>query len=107
MSNFLKYTDTDHGSFIARSQPELTAIKSERRPGRPASKAEDRLQQRIDDEERELKSGFWVPDLRDEVTRDRLERWSGQWAGLNTLVFVRVVKGGGIKESKFPPKGLS
>ena len=94
-------------SFIARSQSELTVVKTQRRPGRPASKVEDRLQQRVDDEEGELRSGFWVPDLRDEVTRDRLGRWGGEWAGLNTLGFVRVVKGGAIRESKFPPKGLS
>ena len=56
---------------------------------------------------REYRAGFWVPDIGDEDGRTRLERWNGEWAGLNALKFVRVVEAGGIRPSSFPPKGLS
>lgn len=94
-------------SFISRDDEELEEIRSQRRPGRPASKAEERLAEAKDAEEREHKGGFWVPDLRDEDSRSKLEGWNGDWAGLNSLHFVRVVKKGDIKPSTFPPKGLS
>jgi len=85
----------------------LAEAKAERRPGRPPTKTEEQISQRIDAEEKEFKAGFWAPDLRDEEVRKMLERWGRQWAGLNTLKFVRVVKGGTIKPSIFPPKGMS
>ena len=86
---------------------ELDSLKAERRRGRPPSSQEDRLRHRKEDELREYKSGFWAPDLRDEESRLRLERWNGEWAALNALTFVRIVSGGRIKPSSFPPKGLS
>ncbi|RMZ84212.1 hypothetical protein DV738_g474, partial [Chaetothyriales sp. CBS 135597] len=70
---------------------------------------EERIVNRKEAEMREYRAGFWVPDLRDEQGRAKLERWAGEWSGLNTLNFVRVVKGegGAVKTSSFPPKGLS
>lgn len=94
-------------SFIAREQDELDEIKAAHRPGRPKSKAEERIQDRIDAEEREFKGGFWVPDIRDEACLEKLKRWGGQWGGLSTMTYIRVVKGAEIKSSSFPPKGLS
>jgi translation machinery-associated protein 16 len=94
-------------SFIARENDDLEAAKAERRPGRPPSKAEERIIDRRDFEEREYKSGFWIPDLRSLEGREKLDRWSGDWAGLNTLTFVRLTKDGIIKPSSFPPKGQS
>lgn len=94
-------------SFIDREDEELAEAKAQRRPGRPASKQEDQITQRKDAEEREFRSGFWVPDLRNDDCRQKLERWAGSWAGLNTMDFVRIVKEGEIKASSFPPKGLS
>jgi translation machinery-associated protein 16 len=94
-------------SFIARDDEELAEIQSQRRPGRPPSKAEERITQRVEGERKEYKAGFWVPELRDEASRQKLENWSGNWAGLNNLNFVRTVSGGEIQPSTFPPKGLS
>jgi len=82
-------------------------LKAQRRAGRPSSTKEDQIRQQKDAEQREFRAGFWVPDIMDEESREKLERWGGDWAGLNTLRFVRVVEGGGIKQSTFPPKGLS
>lgn len=93
--------------FIAREQEELDELKAAHRPGRPRSKAEERLQDRIDAEEREFKAGFWMPDLRNEECLTKLGRWGGQWGGMSTMTYVRVVKGNEIKPSSFPPKGLS
>lgn len=94
-------------NFIARENDELDEVKAVHRPGRPKSKAEERIQDRIDAEEREFKAGFWVPDMRDEGCLERLRRWGGQWGSLSTLTYIRVVKESGIKPSSFPPKGLS
>ncbi|KAK6365901.1 translation machinery-associated protein 16 [Exophiala oligosperma] len=93
--------------FIDRETDQLEEAKSQRRPGRPPSKIEDQIKQRKEGEEREFRGGFWVPELRTDEGRSKLERWTGDWSGLNTLDFVRVVKSGSIKPSSFPPKGLS
>lgn len=94
-------------SYIGREDAELEEVKAERRPGRPMSKVEERITSRKDAEEREFKSGFWIPDLRDELGREKLERWSGDWAGLNTLKVIRITQDGTVKASSFPPKGES
>lgn len=97
----------DCRSFIAREDEELESLKARRRPGRPATSHEDSLSHRKENEQREYRAGFWIPELRDEESRSRLERWNGEWAALNTLTFVRIDSGGGIRPSSFPPKGLS
>ena len=95
------------GRYIARDDEEVAALKAQRRRGRPSSSQEDQLQHRIEAEETEFKSGFWVPDMRDEGGVRKLRAWSGDWSSLNTLKFVRIGKDGGIRASTFPPKGLS
>lgn len=94
---------------MARDDEELADIRRQQRPGRPKSKAEEQIQARIDAEQKEYRSGFWMPDMREEASLKQLQQWGGQWAGLNTLKFVRAVKGtpGEMKASSFPPKGLS
>jgi translation machinery-associated protein 16 len=94
-------------SFVGREDEELQEAQAQRRPGRPPSKVEERINDRKDAEEKEYHGGFWVPDLRDQEGRDKLERWSGDWAGLNTLKFIRITKDGTVKGSTFPPKGMS
>jgi translation machinery-associated protein 16 len=93
--------------FIDREDDQLAEAKDQRRPGRPPTKIEEQIQHRKDDEEREFRAGFWIPELRTEDARSKVERWGGDWGGLNNLEFVRIVKSGIIKPSKFPPKGLS
>lgn len=100
---------TDYFSYISRENDALAEHKAQQRPGRPKSKGQEQIEARISSEQKEFQSGIWIPDLRDEESLDKLQRWGGQWAGLNTLKFVRVVKGppSEIKASSFPPKGLS
>jgi translation machinery-associated protein 16 len=61
----------------------------------------------MDGEEKEFRSGFWVPDLLDAEGVRKLLSWPGDWSSLNTLKFVRIGKESGIRPSTFPPKGLS
>ncbi|EXJ73794.1 uncharacterized protein A1O5_03556 [Cladophialophora psammophila CBS 110553] len=94
-------------SFIDREDEELAEAKQQRRPGRPPTKVEEKISQRKEVEDREFRAGFWIPELRNGESRSKVERWAGEWGGLNTLDFVRVIKSGDIKPSSFPPKGLS
>ncbi|KAL9624245.1 MAG: hypothetical protein Q9160_001492 [Pyrenula sp. 1 TL-2023] len=93
--------------FINRHQEELEHLKAERRPGRPPSKQEERLQHRRDEEGKEIQSGFWAPDLANEQCIQNLKKWNGQWHALNTLTFVRITQDGQVKPSSFPPKSQS
>lgn len=93
--------------YVHRLDEHQTELKAQRRPGRPMSSDEERVRAVQDAEEKEFKSGFWVPDVREKDWRQKLESWNGQWAGLNTLKFVRIMNDGSVKDSSFPPKGLS
>lgn len=93
--------------FLGRDEDDLVEAQQQRRPGRPPSKVEERILERKDAEDKEYRGGLWVPELRDDESRQKIERWGGDWSGLNSLKFVRIVKDGTIKPSSFPPKGLS
>ncbi|KAK5937609.1 translation machinery-associated protein 16 [Knufia obscura] len=93
--------------FIGREDEELAEHKAAQRPGRPRSKAEDQILNRIEAEQKEHESGFWMPELRNKDSLEKLKDWGGQWAGLNTMTFVRAHRDADIKPSSFPPKGLS
>lgn len=93
--------------YLQRHDEELNALKAERRPGRPASNRQSLLEQAIKAEAQEYESGFWLPNLQDVETLQKLDEWKGLWLGLGTLRFVRVQKDGEVKESQFPPRGTS
>ena len=101
------YTDLVGCRYINRSVPEIEQLQSERRKGRPPSKREEALLQRTEAENKEFKTGFWMPDLTEEDVVSALKRWNGNWSGLSPLKFVRLTKEGGKQASTFPPKGLS
>lgn len=94
-------------TYLSRSDTALAQLKSERRPGRPASTKQTLLEQSIKTEKQEYEAGFWIPDLRDEDTVKKVAEWKGQWNGLGTMRFCRVVKEGGVRESAFPPRGAA
>ncbi len=94
-------------SYIQRHQDELEQFEKERRPGRPRSNREDLLRQKVDAEGKEYDSGFWIPNVMDADTAKDLKDWSGDWASLATLKFVRIAHDGGMRDSSFPPKGQS
>ena len=93
--------------YLNREDETLAALKAERRPGRPPSTKQTLLEQQRDLEQKEYVSGLWMPDMRDESNVKRLKNWKGDWIALSPLSYVRVVKGGEIRESAFPPKGAS
>ena len=81
--------------------------ESQRKPGRASSTREDLLRQKLDADKREWESGYWVPDLRDRVTVESLQKWKGDWLSLAVMSFIRLRKDGQINPSSFPPKGQS
>lgn len=93
--------------YLNRNEEELDHLKAERRAGRPPNTRQTLLEQLRQTEEKEHESGLWLPDLQDERTLMRLDEWSGEWAGLGVMRFVRVDKSGRVKESQFPPRGAS
>ena len=94
-------------SYLSRHNEEIAELRSQRRPGRPSSTREDLLQQFIMTEYREYDGGFWIPHMQDEGNLRMLREWNGEWTALSTLKYVRLSKDGTLKESSFPPKGLS
>lgn len=93
--------------YIHRDASEIEQLQKEQRKGRPPSTRQQALQQRTEAEEKEFKTGFWMPDLTQDGVVKNLALWNGEWASLSTLKFVRIVKGGSTLPSSFPPKGLS
>jgi translation machinery-associated protein 16 len=93
--------------YIARDEEEVATLRAQRRPGRPSSNLEDHLKNRIEAEGKEFKSGFWIPDIRDDEGVMKLRAWNRDWSSLNTLKFARIGREGGMRTSTFPPKGLS
>ncbi|KAF9892959.1 hypothetical protein FE257_000551 [Aspergillus nanangensis] len=93
--------------YINRSVPEIEQLQSERRKGRPPIKREEALLERTDAENRELKTGFWIPDFSQPEVIKALASWKGDWSGLSALKFIRLTKETGKQTSVFPPKGLS
>ena len=93
--------------YLQRDNDELARLENERRPGRPRSMREDLLKQRMVVEEREYDTGYWIPDMTDAPNLELLREWSGEWASLSTLKFVRLAKNGAKYDSSFPPKGQS
>ena len=93
--------------YLARHDDEINGLKAERRPGRPANPRQTQLEQHRKVEVQEYDSGYWLPNLQDEETLIKLDAWKGEWVGLAVMRFLRVEKGGGVKESHFPPRGSS
>lgn len=93
--------------WIHRNDAELEELRAERRKGRPPSKREELLQERIQAEEREFRSGFYMPDVTDEDSRRQLQEWNGEWSSLSTIKFIRYCENGHRQPSSFPPRGVS
>jgi translation machinery-associated protein 16 len=93
--------------FLTRHDEELEQLKAERRPGRPPATRQTALEQQIEVEKKEFESGFWVPNLQDEETLQKLDGWKGDWLSLAVMRFVRVDEKGVLRESQFPPRGAS
>lgn len=93
--------------YVERNDDELEQLRLERRAGRPPSTRQTLLEQQRKSDEKEFASGLWLPNLQDEETLVKLDRWAGDWVSLGTMRFVRVDVKGELKESQFPPRGAS
>ena len=96
-----------HSRCINRDEEEIAQLQQERRKGRPPSRREEALKQRTEAEDKEFKTGFWLPDLSDGDVLLALKHWNGHWSGLSMMKFIRLLKDGGKQASTFPPKGMS
>lgn len=76
--------------FISRDDNELDELKQKRRSNRPPSTRQVMLQQKRDNEEKELASGFLVPDLIDADNVTFLRNWNQTFGSLSTLKLIRV-----------------
>lgn len=92
---------------INRDGEELAQLQQERRKGRPPTRREEALKQRTQTEEKEFKTGFWMPDLSDKDVLLALKHWNGEWSGLSPMKFIRLTPDGVKQTSSFPPKGMS
>ncbi|KAJ6111833.1 hypothetical protein N7523_007894 [Penicillium sp. IBT 18751x] len=93
--------------YINRDEEELTQLQQERRKGRPPIRREEALTQRVETEQKEFKTGFWMPDMSDLDVLLGLKNWNRQWSGLSQLKFVRLTQAGDKQSSSFPPKSIS
>ncbi|KAI5279177.1 hypothetical protein KEM54_004306, partial [Ascosphaera aggregata] len=82
-------------------------LEQEQRKNRPPAKRLIDLKELRTAEEKELESGFWVPDLTDEKCVQKLKAWKGDWSALSAIKFIRLLRSGDMKVSTFPPRGLS
>ncbi|WPG97922.1 Hypothetical protein R9X50_00070500 [Acrodontium crateriforme] len=93
--------------YLDRYNEEIDQLKAERRPGRPASTRQTQLEQQRQVENSEYESGFWIPNVQDEETLQKLDNWKGDWLGLGIMRFIRVNSTGDVLQSQFPPRGAS
>ena len=94
-------------SYINRHEEELTKLKHERRPGRPPTSRQERIELQMSKDNHEYDSGFWIPNMEDEKNLDALRQWDGQWQSLGSLNFVRLSRSGLKHASSFPVKRSS
>lgn len=93
--------------YINRDEEELSQLQQERRKGRPPIRREEALTQRVETEQKEFKTGFWMPDLSDLDVLLGMKNWNRQWSGLSQLTFIRLTQAGDKQSSSFPPKSIS
>jgi translation machinery-associated protein 16 len=93
--------------YIDRDTEEIKQLESERRKGRPPSKREEALKQRVQTEDREFSTGLWMPDLGDQYALTAMKVWNRHWSGLSAIKFIRFRKDGEKLPSTFPPKSMS
>ncbi|KKF96818.1 Translation machinery-associated protein 16 [Ceratocystis platani] len=93
-------------TYVQQYDEELEEVKKTRRAGRPPSTKEHQLQVKKQEYEEEFKLGFLVPDLTAEKNIIMLATWSGNWAHLSHVAWVRVPLEGEARSTTFPPKGF-
>lgn len=87
-------------TFINRDNAELETSRSERRANRPASKRQELLENRLQQETHLFETGWKVPDLRSTVNVSKLRAWKGGHGGLTAIKFILVKKEGAPEDGK-------
>lgn len=72
-------------AFIDRDNEELEEMRNERRPGRPSTKKQDLLENRIKKEKHQYLTGWSVPNLTDVDTVELLRKWKGDQGGVTVI----------------------
>jgi translation machinery-associated protein 16 len=108
---------------VHKDEEALKAAKSARRPGRPPSVAQERLERQFAALEKEYREGFRessdsthkpiqvadqyivLPDLSTSESVALLQKWEGPWSYLSNLTWKRISSSGPVKPANFPPKG--
>ncbi|GMF62663.1 unnamed protein product [[Candida] boidinii] len=72
-------------AFIDRDNEELEEMRNERRPGRPSTKKQDLLENRIKKEKHQYLTGWSVPNLTDADTVELLRKWKGDQGGVTVI----------------------
>ena len=73
------------------------------------------MEKMLEVDTKEYRSGLWLPDTMSKEGWEALRKWyeagnsdsTGDWATLDTLIYVRVTPDGVVRRSNFPPNGDS
>lgn len=79
-------------AYLSRFDEELSQLVALRRPGRPALKRQDLLEDQKAKDELEYTTGFKVPVLWEAENVENLLRWNGTIGGVTNVKFGRVLK---------------
>lgn len=90
-------------AYISRFDDELKVLIKQRRPGRPATKRQDLLQDQKSKDINEYATGFYVPALNDSVNVENLINWNGTIGGVTNVKFHHLARDATI----FPDQGQS
>lgn len=78
--------------YVYRYSGEIEKLQKERRPGRPKSSRQQKLETLQESEEQTFLSGYIVPDLSDEENVLRLRAWNGTTGGVTSIRHVKICK---------------
>ena len=79
-------------SYLSRFDEELSTLRLDRRPGRPPTTRQQKLEQQLETDKQLYQTGFRVPDIRDKKTVENLRNWNGSPGGTTILKLIRVTK---------------
>lgn len=78
--------------YVYRYSGEIEKLQRERRPGRPKSSRQQKLETLQTSDEQTFLSGYIVPDLSDEANVLRLRAWNGTTGGVTSIRHVKICK---------------
>ncbi|GMM37127.1 Tma16 protein [Saccharomycopsis crataegensis] len=87
-------------AYLSRFDEELEELRDQRRPGRPASKRQDLLEDQKKKDRAEYVSGFKVPDMSDEANVENLIKWNGTIGGVNNVKVIYLTKNSTVLPEK-------